>query len=140
VLFVSFSGQTPELINVLQHIPDSTQLMALSSHAHPDHCPLLAAREDSILLPTPIPEKEELSFGVSAPTTSTTVTLAVADMLALTIAEQMHRSRKKEVFARNHPGGAIGITHREVQATMKAKVNMELLELPSPSISGSDDA
>ena len=114
--------------------------MAMSSHFHPDDCPLLANRDSSILLPTPIPEKEEISFGVCAPTTSTTVTLAVADMLVLTIAEQMHRSRKKEVFARNHPGGAIGMTHREVQALKKADVQLEVLELPSPSISGSDDA
>nr|OQO27807.1 hypothetical protein B0A51_04620 [Rachicladosporium sp. CCFEE 5018] len=143
VLFVSYSGKTPELLNLLPHIPASTRLMALSSHSHFTACPLLHTRADSILLPTPIPEKEEISFSVSAPTTSTTVTLAVADMLALTIAEQLHQTRKKEVFARNHPGGAIGVAYREVvkvevDVELK-KAELEVLELPSPSISGSDD-
>lgn len=49
---------------------------------------------------------------------------------------------KREVFRRNHPGGAIGISHqREVKVveTKKVKVEVERLELPSPSISGSDE-
>ncbi|KAK3082489.1 hypothetical protein LTR53_020316, partial [Teratosphaeriaceae sp. CCFEE 6253] len=93
-----------------------------------------------ILLPAPIPEREDASFGVSAPTTSTTVALAVADMLALTVAEQMHGKRKGEVFARNHPGGAIGISEREVRKRKRRGEDAAVLKLlPSPEVSASDD-
>ena len=139
LLFVSFSGRTPELLNLLPHIPHSTRTMAISSQMESFECPLLADREDSILLPAPIPEKEEMSFGVCAPTTSTTVALAVADMLALTVADHMHEGSSKEVFKCNHPGGAIGVTHREAEVLKKADLQLERLDLPSPSISGSDD-
>jgi len=92
-----------------------------------------------ILLPAPIPVSEEASFGVSAPTTSTTVALAVSDMLALTVAERMHRSGKREVFKRNHPGGAIGMSQRDLEVVKRADVKVEVLELPSPSISANDE-
>lgn len=115
----------------------------MSSPLLPSECALLANRPDGILIPTPIPEKEEDSFGVCAPTTSTTVTLAVGDMLALTIAEQMHDEAgrcKAEVFKRNHPGGAIGMTAKAVVKLEKKRgEDLVVLELPSPSISGSDD-
>jgi D-arabinose 5-phosphate isomerase GutQ len=51
---------------------------------------------------------EEASFGVSAPTTSTTVAIAVGDMLALTTANQLYQDTAGIVFQRNHPGGSIG--------------------------------
>ena len=138
LLFVSFSGKTPELLNLLPHIPESTQLMAMTSRLQVEDCPLLAGREDSILLPTPIPEPEEDSFGVCAPTTSTTVALAVADMLALTVADQIHAGRTRQVFKRNHPGGAIGMNHKEAEKLKKDGVEFTVLELPSPSISAKD--
>ena len=113
--------------------------MALSSHTVPTECSLLAHREGGILLPAPILEPEEESFGVSAPTTSTTIALAVADMLALSIAEQIHGEEKRPIFKRNHPGGAIGMNHREVEKLKEDGVNVSILELPSPSISARDD-
>lgn len=115
----------------------------MSSQTSRSTCPLIQTRNSAlgILLPAPIPVSEEASFGVSAPTTSTTVALAVSDMLALTVAERLHAGRggcKREMFRRNHPGGAIGM--RELQAVAKkAKVKVEVLELPSPSISATDE-
>ena len=117
----------------------------MSSQTSRSACPLIQARKPDlgILLPAPIPVSEEASFGVSAPTTSTTVALAVSDMLALTVAERLHRSRsgcKREAFKRNHPGGAIGMSHqREVVKVKKTEVKVEVLELPSPSISANDE-
>ena len=139
VLFVSYSGKTPELMNLLPHVPEATQMIALTSHVRATDCPLLANKADGILLPAPIIDKEEVSFGVSAPTTSTTVALAVGDMLALSVAERMHGERKGDVFKRNHPGGAIGINEREAATRKRRGDEVVLLELPSPSISGSDD-
>ncbi|KAF2260685.1 SIS domain-containing protein [Lojkania enalia] len=108
ILFISYSGKTSELLSVLQHTPESIPLLAITSHKYPVDCPLIRERPDAILLPAPIHELEETSFGVSAPTTSTTVAIAVGDMLALTVAEALHEGNTKEVFQRNHPGGAIG--------------------------------
>jgi D-arabinose 5-phosphate isomerase GutQ len=132
VLFVSFSGKTGELLDVAKHLPSEVTVVALTGWGPKmpgDTCPLLRDRRvvgyetksvDSpgseadeacdlgILLPAPIHESEESTFGVSAPTTSTTVAMAVCDMLALTVAERIHDGRCAEVFKRHHPGGAIG--------------------------------
>lgn len=139
MLFVSYSGKTQELLQALLHLPEGTIVMALSSHLDAEKCMLLRDRTDSILLPAPIPESEESTFGLCAPTTSTTVALAVADMLALAVADQMHGSNSKEVFKRNHPGGAIGMNNREIDSLKKADVKLEVLELPSPTISAESD-
>lgn len=77
----------------------------------------MAERPDAIILPAPVHELEEVSFGVSAPTTSTTVALAVADMLALAVANQIHGDGLPDVFRRNHPGGAIGAKRKKVDTT-----------------------
>lgn len=108
MLFISYSGKTPELLHLLHHIPESTPILAITAHTDASKCPLLSGRPDAVLLPAPIHELEEVSFGVCAPTTSTTVAIAVGDMLALIVAEAMHEDETKHVFRRNHPGGAIG--------------------------------
>ena len=141
MLFVSYSGRTPELLNVLPHLPRRVSVIALTGQTQLAACRLLDGRgEAGILLPAPVHQTEEECFGVSAPTTSTTVALAVTDMLALTLAEQMHGKKKLEVFKKNHPGGAIGLdaSLREVKR-VKREVDVTVLELPSPSISGEDD-
>ena len=109
-MFVSYSGKTAELMAVLDHLPPTLPVIALTSQTRPDDCILLQGRDDAILLPAPIHELEEISFGVCAPTTSTTVAIAVGDMLMLTLAEAMHADDTKHVFKKNHPGGAIGET------------------------------
>ncbi|KAF2729543.1 SIS domain-containing protein [Polyplosphaeria fusca] len=108
VLFISYSGRTAELLGLLEHMPPSIPILAITSHILPADCALLSARSSSILLPAPIHELEEESFGVCAPTTSTTVAIAVGDMLALTAAEALHDGKTKDIFRKNHPGGAIG--------------------------------
>ncbi|KAF2670013.1 SIS domain-containing protein [Microthyrium microscopicum] len=113
VLFVSFSGTTAELRNLSSHLPRSTTVLALTAHPSADKCPLLACHDGpTILLPAPIHESEESTFGVCAPTTSTTVALAVGDMLALTVSQELHGARASAVFKKNHPGGAIGARAR----------------------------
>ncbi len=79
-------------------------------------------------------EPETASFGVAAPTTSTTVALTVGDALAIVASREMHSS-VASVFARNHPGGAIGAAlwkkpREDVRAVM---VRLEdITVLPSP--------
>lgn len=108
---ISYSGTTSELAALLPHIPETIPLIAMTSHTHPSFCPLVASRENSLLLPAPIHEAEKISFSVSAPTTSTTVALALGDALALAVGQKLHTALGKssaEVFRSNHPGGAIG--------------------------------
>lgn len=108
---ISYSGGTGELLALLPHISADIPLIAMTSHTHPGSCPLLARRNNSLLLPAPIHEPEKTSFSVSAPTTSTTVALALGDALALAVGQKLHTAVGKssaEVFLLNHPGGAIG--------------------------------
>jgi D-arabinose 5-phosphate isomerase GutQ len=114
IMFISYSGKTGELMALLDHIPAHTPIIAITSHTHASKVPLLNECPDAILLPAPIHELEEVSFGVCAPTTSTTVTIAVGDMLALTVAEAMHQEETRSVFKKNHPGGAIGAKARRL--------------------------
>jgi len=107
ILFITFSGKTQELLALVQHIDESLPLILLTSHIRPLECDLMKIRPDAILLPAPIHEAETMSFGVSAPTTSTTAAIAVGDALAIAVSKELHRS-VSSVFARNHPGGAIG--------------------------------
>ncbi|KAJ6260576.1 hypothetical protein Dda_4802 [Drechslerella dactyloides] len=131
VVLVSYSGTTSELVRILEHMPSQTTVIAMTAHAaattaarmamtsdgerlaggNVAGCPLTKGREGAILLPTPVHESEEATFGVSAPTTSTTVALALGDALALSAADTMHQlegRRTQDVFHAFHPGGAIG--------------------------------
>ncbi|KAL5114608.1 hypothetical protein ACEQ8H_007513 [Pleosporales sp. CAS-2024a] len=135
VLFISYSGKTAELLALLPHIPSHTPILAMTSHKSAADCPLLHAHSNAVLLPAPIHELEEVSFGVCAPTTSTTVTIAVGDMLALTVADVLHDKEDegvKHVFRRNHPGGAIGAKARKIEAEAEAEAEAETAtETPS---------
>ena len=113
MLFVSFSGKTAELLTVAAHIPADVTVMALTAHTDVSTCPLLVKRQNAILLPAPIHEPEESTFGVPAPTTSTTVAIAIGDMLALTVADQVHQDKAGALFKKNHPGGTIGANARK---------------------------
>ncbi|KAL7270695.1 hypothetical protein RUND412_006590 [Rhizina undulata] len=112
LLLITFSGNTPELFSLLPHLPAHLPLIALTSHTSYHTSKLTRERSNAILLPAPIPESEESSFGISAPTTSTTVALALGDALAVAAARCVHKgegNQPRDVFKRNHPGGAIGL-------------------------------
>lgn len=107
ILLISFSGRTPELLQLLPHFSSSLPLLIITSHTRPYTCAIFNQRPDAILLPAPIHESELNSFGVPTPTTSTTVALAVGDALAIAISDELHPNPAK-VFFKYHPGGAIG--------------------------------
>lgn len=84
----------------------------MTAHKTASSLPITRDRPDPIILPTPIQETEETSFGVAAPTTSTTVTMALGDALAITVASRVHSQEgrdTRQVFQSHHPGGAIGM-------------------------------
>ncbi|KAL8377577.1 hypothetical protein RB595_008319 [Gaeumannomyces hyphopodioides] len=63
-----------------------------------------------VVLPAPIPFSEVDCLGIAAPTASTTVALALGDALAVVVGRELHGGVEgvASVFAKNHPGGAIG--------------------------------
>ncbi|KAE8344614.1 hypothetical protein BDV24DRAFT_148841 [Aspergillus arachidicola] len=136
LLLISFSGRTPELLLLLPHIPSTVPIIAITSHLHPSTCPLLSFQPSDmgILLPAPIHEDEELSIGVSAPTSSTTVALSLGDALAIATARRLHTSPGRgpaEIFKSFHPGGAIGAA-----SNVLTPMSMSTASLPSTT---SDD-
>jgi D-arabinose 5-phosphate isomerase GutQ len=112
LMFITYSGKTQELLLMLPHLDESLPTILLTSHTSPDTCEFFKHRPNTILLPAPIPEPEKTSFGVSAPTTSTTVALAIGDAIAITAAKEIN-ANIASVFAKNHPGGAIGAAARQ---------------------------
>lgn len=96
-----------------------------------------------ILLPAPIHEDEESSFGVSAPTSSTTVALSLGDALAIATARKLHTATGKspaEVFRGFHPGGAIGVAAAAAAAetpltTPSSGMSTRAFDSPASSVS-----
>lgn len=107
ILLITFSGKTPELLSLIPHFDPSLPLIVLTSHTHPSTCEIVKRRADTILLPAPIHRSEIDSFGFPAPTTSTTMALAIGDALAVVISNELHID-VAAVFSQYHPGGAIG--------------------------------
>src|SRR5256714_1190944 len=133
---ITFSGRTPELQVLLPHIPIHIPLIVLTSHVVPSTCPLVATRENSILLPAPIHEPENVSFGLSAPTSSTTVALALGDALSLSVAERLHTipgRRPADVFRSYHPGGAIGLAAAASSAPQMSDIATAIEKVPIAS-------
>ncbi|KAJ5405341.1 hypothetical protein N7465_006625 [Penicillium sp. CMV-2018d] len=144
VLLISFSGRSPELLSLLPHLPATVPVIALTSHTHPASCPLLSLHGPSgmgILLPAPIHEDEESSFGVSAPTSSTTVALSLGDALAIATARKLHTATGKspaEVFRGFHPGGAIGAAAAAAETpltTPSSGMSTTAFDSPASSVS-----
>ncbi|CAL3967686.1 hypothetical protein PZA11_003923 [Diplocarpon coronariae] len=107
ILLITFSGKTPELLSLLPHLDATLPLIIMTSHTHPSTCEIIRQRPDAILLPAPIHKSETECFGFNAPTTSTTMALALGDALAVVISNELHIN-VQAVFSQNHPGGAIG--------------------------------
>ncbi|KPP89127.1 MAG: arabinose-5-phosphate isomerase [Rhodobacteraceae bacterium HLUCCA08] len=100
VLAVSNSGETPELADLLAYTRRfSIPLIGLCSRADST----LAQQSDVALVMPRIPEA--CTTG-KVPTTSTTMTLALGDALAVALME--HRAFTPEDFRAFHPGGSLG--------------------------------
>ena len=110
VLAISYSGEAPELSDIIAFsgrfdIP----LIALSGRAEST-----LARQSDIALILP-PATEACPTGV-VPTTSTTMTLAMGDALAIALMDQ--RSFTAEHFREYHPGGKLGARLSRVRDLM----------------------
>jgi arabinose-5-phosphate isomerase len=102
VLALSYSGGSDELLALLPALKRrGLKIIGMTGDAA---SPL--GKQSDLVLPITV-DKEACPFGM-APTTSTTVTLALGDALAIVLLEA--RGFKKEDYAKLHPGGAIGRT------------------------------
>jgi D-arabinose 5-phosphate isomerase GutQ len=114
IILITFSGKTVELLSLLPHFDPSLPLIVMTSHTHPSTCDIVKHRPDAILLPAPIHRSEIDSFGFSAPTTSTTMALALGDALAVAVSNELY-ANVATIFLQNHPGGAIGASLKRPQ-------------------------
>ncbi|TQS32149.1 hypothetical protein Golomagni_07543 [Golovinomyces magnicellulatus] len=130
-MFITYSGSTQELLMLLPHLDEALPTILITSHTRHDTCKFMTQRPNTILLPAPVHEPEKTSFGVAAPTTSTTAALALGDAVAITIAAELHPSPAK-VFATNHPGGAIGV------AAKSQPQNLQEIAIPWTEITVAD--
>jgi len=100
VLAISYSGESEELSHILPHIKRfDIPLIGMTKN----NISTLGKYSD-IVLPVVI-HKEACPLGV-APTSSTTLTLALGDALAVALMEKNNFA--KEDFANFHPGGSLG--------------------------------
>jgi arabinose-5-phosphate isomerase len=106
VIVLSNSGETEELLNVLPVIRSfGAKMIALTGRMEST-----LARVSTVALDTSV-TREACPLGL-APTSSTTVALALGDALAMTLLDA--RGFRREDFARFHPGGSLGraLLHR----------------------------
>jgi len=100
LLAISSSGESEELTKILPHIKRfNIPLIGLTAYENSS-----LGRYADVFLDISV-EKEACPLGI-APTTSTTLTMALGDALA--VALMKHRGFKEADFAAFHPGGSLG--------------------------------
>lgn len=110
VILISNSGETKELADMIAHCARfAVPLVAMTRKAGST----LGQAADHVLLMPDAPEACAIGM---APTTSTTMTMALGDALA--VAMMKHRGFDRANFAAFHPGGTLGAQLLRVAAVM----------------------
>ena len=111
VLLLSNSGSTGEILLVAQALKDlGIRTIAVTGHEQT----LLGQTCDLVL---PLGRHEEADSFNLAPTTTTTVMLALGDALAVTL--EVERGFTRQDYAQLHPAGALGRRLKKVGACMR---------------------
>ena len=100
VIALSNSGETDEILHLLPAL-ESREVEVISIVGNPEST---LARRSAVFLDASV-DKEACPLNL-APTTSTTVALAIGDALAMTV--MADRGLTEEDFAANHPAGRLG--------------------------------
>src|SRR5438874_13617890 len=109
-MLISLSGETAELEPVIDHFRAvSIPIIAITGNSGS----MLAEAAAAALL---LPHWPEVGPEAVAPTTSTTMTLALGDALAMTVMRQKGFTRTD--FGRLHPGGSLGARLKPVRRLM----------------------
>ncbi|MFN3614185.1 MAG: SIS domain-containing protein, partial [Rubrimonas sp.] len=123
-LVLSNSGETPELHDIVAHTRRfGIPLIGVASR---ESSALLQAADVALLLPR---APEACAVGL-APTTSTTMTLALGDALAVALMER--RSFSVEQFRAFHPGGKLGAMLVRVRDLMHGPAELPLVAPDAP--------
>lgn len=118
VLLLSHSGESEEIVRLLEPLRRlETVLVALTGNRGST----LASRVDVALVYGPIEEVCPLGL---APSTSTTVMIALGDALAFVLSQM--RDFTHEDFARYHPAGSLGRKLIKVDAVMRRGAELRL--------------
>jgi arabinose-5-phosphate isomerase len=118
-ILISLSGKTPELEPVIDHFEGAAiPIIAITGNAQ---SPLGQAAAVPLILP----HWREAGPEAIAPTTSTTMTLALGDALAMTVMRLKGFSRAD--FGRLHPGGTLGARLKPVARLMHSGEQVPLI-------------
>jgi arabinose-5-phosphate isomerase len=117
VIALSYSGETAELLNILPALKRfGTRLVSLTGHLGST-----LAKQSEVILDCSV-EKEACPLNL-APTSSTTVMLALGDALAMVLLET--RGFDEKDFAKFHPGGRLGrVLLQKVSDIMRGEARM----------------
>lgn len=123
-LLISNSGETNELRDILLHTRRfNIPMIAISSNMGST---LMQSADFKLNLPN-LPEACAIGM---APTTSTTLTLALGDAIAVAVMEQ--RGFGSEDFLKNHPGGKLGAQLSRVADLMHKGEKVPTVEADTP--------
>src|SRR5690348_15490202 len=118
-ILISQSGETAELEAVIDHFNRvGIPIIAITGNSGS----MLAEAATAALI---LPRWAEVGPEAVAPTTSTTMTLALGDALAMTVMRQKGFTRTD--FGRLHPGGSLGARLKPVSRLMHSGGSMPLV-------------
>ncbi len=124
VLALSTSGETEEVIRLIGYIKRiGVKLIAMVGR--PDST---LARQSDVVLDCSV-EREACSFGL-VPTSSSTLTLAVGDALAIALMQK--RGFREEDFRVYHPGGSLGKKLLKVSHLMHKGAELPVIPPQTP--------
>jgi arabinose-5-phosphate isomerase len=118
-LLISQSGSTAELEPVIEHF-QTTDIPIVAITGNPR-----STLGEAATAPLILPHWPEVGPEAVAPTTSTTMTLALGDALAMTVMREKGFSRSD--FGRLHPGGSLGARLKAVRRLMHGGAQMPLV-------------
>ena len=122
-ILISQSGETSELEPVIDHFTQiRIPIIAISGNSGS-----MLARAAAAALT--LPHWPEVGPESVAPTTSTTMTLALGDALAMTVMRQKGFTRTD--FGRLHPGGSLGVRLKPVRRLMHSGESVPLTNADS---------
>ena len=119
ILALSWSGEAPELQSIIDYAKRfSIPLLSMTSR-------LESALGQAATIPLLLPKVEEACDAVAAPTTSTTMQIALGDAIAVALIER--RGFTASDFKIFHPGGKLGAALRHVSDIMHKDKEMPLV-------------
>src|SRR3982750_4581501 len=119
-ILISQSGETAELEPVIDHFNHfGIPIIGITGNS----ASMLAEAAAAALV---LPHWAEVGPESVAPTTSTTMTLALGDALAMTV--MRHKGFSRTDFGRLHPGGALGARLKPVKRLMHSGEQLPLVD------------